>query len=160
MRYQIDQSGKVEFTSTATVLALANGKIKTIKISGVEKRKLIESLRELRRPHKTYGYDIFAALIYLLIKDEKLTEVEIDREYPGHENGIKERLIQFFERDQKDLPEINFGLVGKQSNSHIEALKAFQKDAEPGLVIKAKDVLGVIYSKKKGWRPQSGRGNP
>ena len=45
MSYQIDQSGKIEHTSKPTVIALANAKVKTIKISAVEKRKLLKQYR-------------------------------------------------------------------------------------------------------------------
>lgn len=70
--YQIDQSGKVEDTKKLTIVAFANGKIKSLKISAVEKRKLIKAMRELDRPRKIFIFKIFAALIYLLFKNEKL----------------------------------------------------------------------------------------
>src|SRR5262245_13716847 len=91
--YQIDQSGKVEDTSKSTVVTIANGKVITIKISAVEKRKLINTMTYIRKPNRTYAYDIFAALIYMLIKTNPIRRLEIDKEYPGHEAGIKERVL-------------------------------------------------------------------
>jgi hypothetical protein len=44
MKYQIDQSGRVEFTSKPTVIAFSNGKNKAIYISAVEKRKKPETV--------------------------------------------------------------------------------------------------------------------
>ncbi len=129
-------------------------------INAVEKRKLISSLKYIRKPNKTYTYDIFSALIYILIAGEKISEVEIDKEYPGHEISIKERLIQYFQTGKVNTPEISFVLVGKHSNSHIRALKVFQGKEKPGIMVNAKKVLEVIYSNKKGWRPRSSRRNP
>ena len=160
--YEIDQSGKIEQTHRHTIVAIANGKVASIKISSVEKQKLIKMILELRRPNKTYTYDIFSALIYLLLRYISPNSVTIDKEYPGHEAGIKERLLQFFERDSLKSPGINFGLVGKTSSAHIHGLAVFQKKKRPTLIVGSEDILKVLYvkSNKKGWRPQSSRGNP
>ncbi len=160
--YEIDQSGKIEQTNKPTIIAIANGKVATIKISAVEKQKLIKTITELRKPNKTYAYDIFSALIYLLLTYISPVEVEIDKEYPGHEAGIKERILQFFERTSTQNPEIYFGLVGKKSNAHIEALAVFQRKKKATFTVKAKDILKVLYVKpnKKGWRSRSSRENP
>ena len=96
MSYQIDQSGKIEFTSRATVLALANGKVKSIKITAVEKQKLLKAVKEIESPKQNYVYKIFATLIFLMIRDEKIRTVEIDKEYPGHESIIKDTLIYLY----------------------------------------------------------------
>lgn len=144
-------------------IALANGKTLIIKISSTEKRKLIEAIRELHRPHKTYVYQIFAGLIFLLLKDTKLQEVLIDTEYDGHNASIKEVLVQLFERFQKEVPEINFGYVGKRSSAHKAAIEAFRKKKKVTITATAEDMLKLLYTKlsnKKGWRPRSGRGNP
>jgi hypothetical protein len=45
MTYHIDQSGKVEDTNKLTVVAYSNGKIKSVKIGGVEKQKLLAALQ-------------------------------------------------------------------------------------------------------------------
>lgn len=50
MKFEIDQSGKLEHTNRLTIVAYANGRIKVLKISSVEKRKLIRAFRELERP--------------------------------------------------------------------------------------------------------------
>lgn len=163
MAYQIDQSGKIENTAKHTYIALANNKTLIVKISSTEKRKLIKTIRELRRPHKTYIYQIFAALIFLLLKDEKMKEVIIDTEYYGHHTSIKEVLVQLFQRFEKKTPEINFGYVGKKSNAHLAAIEAYREKREVDITTKAEDVLKILYSNlgnKKGRRPRSGRGNP
>jgi hypothetical protein len=161
-QYQIDQSGKIEQTNKPTVVALANGEVMTVKISAVEKQKLIKTIIELRRPHKTYKYDIFSALVFILLIQVYPVKVEIDKEYPGHEAGIKERIIQFFERMNKEPPEINFGLVGKKCQAHIRGLAVYKGKEKTNILVNSKDIISILYLKpnKKGWRPQSSRGNP
>lgn len=163
MAYQIDQSGKIENTAKGTYVALANDKTVIVRISSVEKRKLIKTIKELCHPHKTYIFQIFAVLVFMLIREEKLQEVLIDTEYSGHQASIKEVLVQLFERSKREKPEINFGFVGKKSNAHLAAIAAYRKKKPVDVTVKAKDVLNLLYTNlptKKGWRPRSGRGNP
>ena len=163
MAYQIDQSGKIEHTSKNTYVSLANSKTLVIKISSKEKRKLIKTIKELHPPHRTYIFQIFAVLIFILLKEGKPQEVLIDTEYSGHQASIKEVLIQLSERFQIKLPEISFGLVGKKSNSHLAAIAAYREERAVDITVKAENILKLLYgnlSNKKGWRPRSGRGNP
>lgn len=145
MQIYIDQSGKVEDTSKLTIVAYANGIEKTLKISGVEKRKLIKTMRVLDYPKTTFIYKAFAGLIFLLVKNL------IDKEYPRHEPTIKEILLQLFQKHTLSIPEISFGLVGKQSRAHKIAIETFRGARKPDLVVKAKEVLKLFYkSDKKG----------
>lgn len=89
MTYQIDQSGKIEDTNKLTIVAYANGKIKSLKIGATEKQKLLTVMRTLDYPKHNYVYKVFAALVYFLLADEKIDSVVIDREYLGHEATIK-----------------------------------------------------------------------
>lgn len=81
MPIEIDQSGKVEDTRKLTVICFANGKAKTLLISAKEKRKVLIIMREIDRPHKNFVFRIFSGLIFLLIKNEKIDSLVIDREY-------------------------------------------------------------------------------
>jgi len=83
-------------TNRPTVLALSNSKNLTIRISASEKQKLIKTLSYLYLPHKTYIYQVFAALVYILLIEQNPTDVLIDIEYSGKNNSIKEVLIQLF----------------------------------------------------------------
>ncbi len=147
MSYQIDQSGKIEYTSRSTVVALANGKVRSIKISATEKQKLLKAVKEIETPKQNYIYKIFAILIFLLIK-ENVKSVEIDREYPGHESVIKDTLINLFSKYKLTLPEVSFILVGKKSNSHIKALAVYQEKEKPEVIIKAERVFETLYGKR------------
>lgn len=55
-------------------------------------------MRILDFPKRTFIYKIFAGLVYLLLKDEKIEEVVIDKEYPEHEATIKNIIIQLFQK--------------------------------------------------------------
>jgi len=77
----IDQSGKIENTKNLTVVAYANGKSKSLKISAVEKRKLLRVLRITSERKKLITYEIFATLIFILIKEDKIKDLVIDIEY-------------------------------------------------------------------------------
>jgi len=146
MRYQIDQSGKVEDTRKLTIVAFANGKVKSLKISAVEKRKLVKAMRELDYPKKTFIYKIFAGLIFLLIRDEQAQELVIDKEYPGHEDTIKNVLLHLFRKENKDAPNITFGLIGKKSAAHEAALAVFQNRVRPTIEADASDVIQLLYA--------------
>lgn len=159
MTYQIDQSGKIEQTNRLTSIAVANSRILVLKISAVEKQKLIKTLKEFNRPHTTFIYKIFSALIFILLKNERISQMVIDREYQGHEASIKEMLIQLFQKAGKKIPEIHFDYIGKASLAHKAALEAFRGELKPDIVVEAKEVLKLLYEKtnknKKGWRPHS-----
>lgn len=158
--FQIDQSGKIEHTSKLTIVALANGKKKSIKISATEKQKLLAALKELEYPKTNYIYKFFATLIFILIKDEKIDTLEVDREYYGHESVIKDMLISLHSRYNLKMPDVTFLLIGKKSNSHKLALGTFQTKLKPTIIVQAEYVLEVFYAKEKGRRLHSGRNNP
>ncbi len=152
MVYQIDQSGKVEDTSSLTIVAVANGKTKTLKIAGREKRKAILVLRKQDYPKKVFIYKLFAALIYLLLKGEKISEVIIDKEYPGHEATIKLILVNFYRKFQKLSPQIHFMEITKNSPAHKIAIETYRGKIKPDMVVNSEEVLILFKSNKKGWR--------
>lgn len=161
MKYQIDQSGKIEQTNKNTVVAVTNGKSVVLKITSIEKQKLIKTLTLLKKPHKTYIMEILSVIIYIALCDLKIDDVIIDTEYTGHNASIKEKLIQLFEKDHTLYPNIHFGFIGKHSHAHIKAIEVFRGDRKANKVLKAEDVLRLLVNKanKKGWRLRSGRRN-
>jgi len=148
MVYQIDQSGKVEDTNKLTIVCVANGKIKTLKVSTREKQKLIATMRVLDYPKKIFIYKTFAALIFLLIKEEKIINLSIDKEYPGHEAFIKEIILRFFRNNNLKSPTIDFCLVGKKSLAHKIAIETFRGKRKPNIIIKAENVIALFYTRK------------
>lgn len=161
MKYQIDQSGKIEQTNWPTVVAIANGKSLTVKISSVEKQKLIQVLIRLDKPRKNYTLKIFSALIAILLIRIKPQMIIIDNEYDGHNADIKNMLLNFCQKLNIKTPNISFHSVGKKCKAHFEGNAVFCKKKEADIKVKAKDLLKIIISNKKtGWRPHSRRGNP
>lgn len=147
--YQIDQSGKIEHTNKHTVITLANGHTFTLRISAVEKRKLIKIMLELDYPKLNYMQKTFAALIFILIKDAKLHEIIIDKEYPEHEADIKNMLIDHFKKWKIKPPEIYFGLIGKRANAHIYGIATYRERRKPNFIVKTEDLLKLMYGKIK-----------
>lgn len=147
MIVKVDQSGKIEDTRRLTVIAYSNGKKKILVIKAREKRRLLNAMRALDYPKKTFIFKIFAALIFLLIKSsKKLTEIIIDREYPGHEGTIKNIFQNLLRKSkQKKKPKINFKEIGKTSLVHKIAIETFRGKRKADLIIRAEDVLALFY---------------
>lgn len=163
MQYQIDQSGKIEDTNKLTIVAFANGKAKSLKISAVEKQKLMKVMRELDYPRKIFVFKIFAGLIYLLLIKEKWNSGDsllIDREYPGHEGIIKDVLSNLFRKTINKSPIIEFSEIGKKSLAHLKAIAVFRGKVKPDITVRADDVLNVLYQQKNRWSARSRRENP
>lgn len=123
MTYEIDQSGKIEDSNKLTIVALANGKTKTLKIGAVEKQKLIKTMRILDYPRKSFIYKMFAGLIKAII-------------------------IRLFQTTGRKAPTISFSLVGKDCQAHKVAIETYRGKRKPDLIIKAKEVLGLFYRPK------------
>ena len=146
----VDQSGKIERSDTVTVVAFANGKTKSIIIGAVEKQKLIRGMRELDFPNKTFIIKIFAALVYLLVKDEKISLLKIDREYPGHEALLRQIIRQLYQKNNKIPPGVEFVLVGKESLAHKVAIGTFKRDLKPNLKTGKVEIINLLYKKIAG----------
>lgn len=145
MRVEIDQSGKVEDTNRLTVVVFCNGKVKSLKISVVEKRKILESMKLQGYPKRTFVYKVFAGLIFLLIKNEKFNEVYIDKEYFGNESTIKNILIQLFQKYSIKPPGIGFKSVGKQSQAHKIAIDIFRGRRKADVIVESKTILKLFF---------------
>lgn len=146
MDFEIDQSGKVEDTNKLTVVAFANGKVKSLKISAVEKQKLVQAMKALDNPEKSFVFKIFSGLIFLLIKDEKTEKIIIDKEYFGNEGIIKNIIIQLFHKARiKEPQEITFASIGKNSKAHQLAIEVFRKRKMPDMIVKSQDILNLFY---------------
>ncbi len=147
MRLEIDQSGKAENSRVLTVIACANHCVLSIKISAIEKRKLIHALRVSTYPRHTYVYKIFAALIFCLLREMKDFEVMVDQEYPGKSATIKNILFQLFKKARLPIPNIYFGYIGKKSRAHDRAIEVFRGKYSADKVVMAKDILRLFYQK-------------
>lgn len=149
MKYQIDQSGKIEQTNLDTIIALSNSTQYAIVLPKKTKRILQEIFRSEGRP-RMFIYDTFSALIIiLLLRTKPKIKVVIDKEY-SNEDLIKARILEFKKADKiKYVPEFVFGLVGKSSPAHILAAKVANKKIKADLIISLEGISGVIWPSKK-----------
>ena len=124
-RIYIDQSGKVEYTPTHTVIAFANGKKSAITIKAKDKR-IIQSIFRNMGKGQIYVLWLFSFLIYLLIKDTDFKEITIDTEYPGKSDLIKNYLLGHFRKHGKKISPstIHFHEIGR-NEAHWHAYYVF-----------------------------------
>jgi len=147
MKIEIDQSGRVEYTSKPTVLAFADGKTYSIIFLSRDKKYLQKIFRRAGIPNM-FVYKVFAILIFLLIKDflKSNDEIIIDQEYLGHDKMIKQFLIELFRRYKINLAylDISFRHIGKKSIAHQTAIEAYRaKRADRKITLK--DILRIAF---------------
>lgn len=151
MRIEIDQSGKIEYTSMDTVIAFSNSKSKSVLIVKKEKREIQKFYRE-HKQSRIFIYKTFACLIYLIIKDDlqQIKEIIIDQEYKGHEAEIKHYLLQIIYKTKKDFhrDNITFKQIGKKSPAHILAYKTYIKSNQANIVVKADELIKYLIKLK------------
>ena len=122
---ELDQSGKVERTQTDTVLAFANGQAFAICIPAAVKRSALEKLRRKHKSGTVVYLRLFAAGLYLLVKDHlrAINCMVIDTEYTGQEANIRGMLLRLIRRAGVAYSgrQIEFYPVGKDSPAHALA---------------------------------------
>lgn len=149
MSYQIDQSGKIEQTSQNTVISLANSKQKTIILKSKHKRILLKIYQKAGKP-KIFSIQVFATLIYILITKSKASDglILIDKEYPGHENNIRNYILQLASKNPRlslKSEDIRFVLVGKSSNAHLLGHQSWKKGIAD-FNITSKEILSYVLN--------------
>lgn len=148
--YNIDQSGRIEYTSHNTVIAICNGTSYSVLLKMKEKRLLHKMYRTLFHKNRQYVYEVFSALIYLaLVGAKPKGTVVIDKEYPGKEGLIKLHVLDYDQKKAMAAENITFGLVGKQSSAHYLASDVFKKIKQPSRIVTAQEVMEVIFPLKK-----------
>jgi hypothetical protein len=135
-KYQIDQSGKVENTSVKTIVAYSNGTNFSVEISAKDKRRLQEQFRRIGEP-TIFVYITFASLICLLI-NKRITHINIDLEYPGHDK-ILTKMIKTVHPNIT----ISWMKIGKSSNAHKVAYNTYKQRLRSKKKVKAKEVWEV-----------------
>lgn len=149
VKFQVDQSGKIEQTNINTVIALSNTKNFSIILKKKDKRILEKTFKKMGKA-KSYPYIVFAALVAVLLKSASIrSKVIIDKEYTGHENTIRERILHFLRvlGVQNDIP-VEFGHVGKQSKAHDLAAKVGSKKIKPDRVVSLDEILEIVLEVK------------
>lgn len=149
IKYQIDQSGKIEQTNKDTVVALSNDHDLAIMIKAKTKRIIQQWFRDEKR-QRFFPYLTFAALLAILIKMESPTKrVEIDREYFGNEDLILERVTTYLKLlgVEKHLP-LEWGHVGKTSNAHNLGSKVARNKVKSDKVINLEEIMELLLEIK------------
>jgi len=152
MRIELDQSWKIEDTQRPTVLAFSNLKEGVIIILSREKKLVQKYFREIEKP-RLFTYLSFTVLVYLLIKNNLKNgdQIIIDREYPGYERFIKQKLNEIILENTK-IKDINISisLIGKKSKAHILAYSGFKTKSKSRIKkIFAREIIGIIKKNLK-----------
>ena len=144
MKIQIDQSGKIEYTSVPTVVADSKGNYLFIKSN--DKKYLQQIFRKAGKP-QMFVIETFSLLVLLVIQKtfSRSADYVIDVEYPGKNEIIKSYIIRFSRKLKiAILPEqINFSLIGKKSKSHWFAIKRFRNELK-GEIVELKSLLKIL----------------
>lgn len=144
MHVEVDQSGRLEFTKHATVLAFSNGIDSAILVPAKVKRAILQELRSLGKGGTLY-YLIFATLLYILLKDniDKFQRVTIDIEYRKKDAIIREHLLNLLKRAGKKVSaeQIDFKHITKKSPAHRVAIRTFRSQREPNRIVRLRDIL-------------------
>lgn len=157
MRIEIDQSGQIGKLNTDTIFAFANSVSHAIVVPARVKRVVFEHLKQrytqLREPYIT----VFAASIFLLIKDHLKTidRMLIDEEFTGKEPQIRSELINYIRAIAPTFTgdRIVFWRIGKRSRAHQKAYGVYQarrarrRQRETYRVVTAAELLKVLRIK-------------
>src|SRR3990172_4276102 len=104
MKIEIDQSGRIEYTSKLTVVAYSNGVNKSLLITAKDKRKIQAIYRRIGQP-RLFAQKVFAVAIFALIKNNlgRIDQIIIDREYTGYDSFIKQLIFEVAKRNNKEI---------------------------------------------------------
>ena len=149
MKYEIDQSGKIEQTEKHTVLAFSNGTKGAVILSAKNKRRLQEMFRQIGAPRIFVDY-VFAALLAILLKSCKAQTVTVDLEYPKS-TKIIESLIDPFVK-----AEIRWDYIGKNSAAHDIAYKVYTEKLRVGRMVSVREIWRIVNLSGKFLKEKTG----
>jgi len=145
---EVDQSIKVENTRRPTVLALSDEVTYALLIPARVKRRALAYLREQGKPAKIATLRVFAAGLFLLLRDfvGSVEQVTIDVEYAGHEADIRSMLLALFRKAGQEIESetITFARIGKRSRAHHLALSVGRGKRPPDQRVKADELLTLL----------------
>lgn len=146
MKIEIDQSGRIEYTSKPTVLAFSNSKSHSLILSASNKQYLQRFFRKAGKS-KFLMIKTFTIMIYLLVKNELklIDEIIIDREYAGYDRLIKDYLFELCEKNSISIERssVHIRSIGKKSRAHDLAINAYRKKRADRTIV-ADDILKLL----------------
>lgn len=144
MKYQIDQSGKIEQTNKDSVIAYSNSSKAAILIP----RKLKRRLQEVFRLHgftSLFIYYLFSVGIYYLIEPLKQPEdITVDLEYPGKDKIISQFVFGLIEKNKKPKHHIRFARIGNQPPAHYAAKDVFDQKTRPNRILTMDEFIKAL----------------
>lgn len=135
MEIEIDQSFKVEHTNRPTAIAFSNNVVRSILIPARVKQETVQRLRTFGKKGKRITLHLFAAAIFILIRDHlpKIDRIVIDQEYEGNEADLRQILLNFIWvlRPKFSAKQITFRRIGRQSRAHLRAIEVHRGNVRP-----------------------------
>ncbi len=147
LRFEVDQSVKIEQLNQDTVIGIANKKVSIAYVIPRKiKRHFNEHFRKLGQPKKC-APTLFAAAIVAILKKENIipSSLIIDTEYNRYEKFIINFLQHFLSRTV-----IYIQRVGKNSPAHSSAYYTHTGHKHPVGVINRHDIQEIINKKTTG----------
>lgn len=146
MRIEIDQSGRIEYTSHKTVLVFSNNKQNSILVPAKIKRQIQKMFRREGKP-KLFMLRTFAACIVLLIAEyvDVIQEIVIDKEYPGKERLIKDIILEMLQKQNLKILDISFARIGKKSKAHYIAYGVFKNKKESDKTVSLEELTNLAF---------------
>ena len=142
---EVDQSGKIEYTRTGTVLAFSDEISFAILIPAAVKRECVRSLRAQGKSGPTLTLQLFATALFLLLKDHiaDIALAIIDVEYHSRDREIKQHLLNLLRRAGHTVSSDQFVFqeIGKKSPAHKKAVETFRGKIKPDREIGLEELL-------------------
>jgi len=142
---EVDQSGKIEYTKTATVLAFSDEISFAILIPAAVKRECLRSLRARGKSGSTLTLQLFATALFILFRDHiaDIALATIDVEYHSRDREIKQHLLNLLRRAGHAVSSDRFVFqeIGKKSPAHRKAVETLRGKIEPDREIGLEELL-------------------
>lgn len=145
MRIEIDTGSRLD-QSGDTTFAFSDGRQRAILLKQAVRDRCLAQLadEDLMKQLR-----LFAACVYLLIKDHllDLDEVVIDQEYPGHEHEVLWLIRHFLKRAGRPPKQVIHWVIrpiGKKSPAHRVAWRTLRKVRKADKTLQAREVLKIL----------------
>lgn len=146
MRYEIDQSIKIEQTQKDTVIGVSNGKSYTVLVKRDVKRKLQRDFRKIHKP-RLFVYRTFMASIVLLLKHFDIKSdavIEIDTEYQGLNKILTSMFYEMWNSISSVSVDIKFTYIGRKSHSHRVSYLTTTGRIKPNRILTYKELSAMV----------------
>lgn len=130
MKYEVDQSVKIEQTNKDTAISIASKDYSyTVKIDSKIKQSIQKYFNKIKKP-KLFAVYLFTSGLIILIRKSKLILNELNK-------NIDQNL------------EFRFLSIGKKSPAHDLAYKTFKKKIKPSYIISKIELEKLVFKMKQ-----------